>query len=118
VWLTKYSAIIIGCSPAFAVFIRKRLNGSKKASSHAHGYLKQLTNGDIELKNMVDARVRSERNDMDAYWDDIHGSREELAKNAGHVVASPPEQQDHEQSSGKCKTQYAIAHSTSRFWRG
>jgi hypothetical protein len=93
-------AIIIGCSPAFAIFIRNRINGSKKASSDAHGYLKQSNNEDFKLKSLNSQKSRPKRENMDAYWDDAHSSQEELAKNAGHGLARTREYHDEEQLSG------------------
>jgi hypothetical protein len=84
--LTKHSAIIIGCSPAFAVFIRKRINSSKRSGSHAHAYLKQPTLEDVKLKNIISPKPRPKRDNMEAYWDETHSSQEELAKNAGHTI--------------------------------
>jgi hypothetical protein len=84
--LTRYSAITIGCSPAFAVFIRKRINSSKRSGSHAHAYLKQPTHEDIKLKSIISPKPRPKRDNMEAYWDETHSSQEELAKNSGHTI--------------------------------
>jgi hypothetical protein len=77
---------MIGCAPAFAVFIRKRLNSSKKPSYDAHGYHKQPTNEDIKMRSVCSAKPRAKHDNMDAYWDDAHSSQEELAKNVGRIV--------------------------------
>lgn len=89
-------AIIIGCSPAFAVFIRKRLNSSKKPSYDAHGYLKHPTNEDVKLKSIVSAKSRAKRDHQDPYWHDAHSSQEELAKSAGRIVVRTTMHQDDE----------------------
>jgi hypothetical protein len=49
--LTRSIAILIGCSPAFAILIRKRINGSKP-SYNAQGYVKHGTD-DTKLKSIV-----------------------------------------------------------------
>jgi hypothetical protein len=89
---------MIGCSPVFAVFIRKRLNSSKSASYNAQGYIKQATSGDIRMKRMVGA---ANPDDMDRYWADAEGSQEELARNAGHIVVKTTVHEDDEQSNIK-----------------
>jgi hypothetical protein len=100
VQLTKLVAIIIGCSPAFAVFIRKRLNSSKKPSYNAEGYFKHPTKDNIQLKSIVGSKLRPDRDNMGAYWDDAHSSQEELAKSAGHIVVRTTLYQDNEQTGG------------------
>jgi hypothetical protein len=80
----NFTAIMIGCAPTFAVFIRKQLNSSKKPSYDAHGYLKQPTNEEIKMKSVCSAKPK--RDNMEAYWNDVHSSQEELAKSAGHIV--------------------------------
>jgi hypothetical protein len=88
---------MIGCSPVFAVFIRKRLSSSKKASYNAQGYIKQGTNEDIKMRSMVSATGRPKKRDnMNAYWADAESSQEELAKNAGHIVVRTTVHQDDE----------------------
>ncbi|CAO2647391.1 Nn.00g083130.m01.CDS01 [Neocucurbitaria sp. VM-36] len=93
-------AIIIGCSPAFAVLIRKRMNSSKKASYNAQGYLKQGTEDNIKMKSLVSSNGRGNR---DIYWDDTHSSQEELAKNAGRIVVKTTVHQDDGRASGISK---------------
>jgi hypothetical protein len=104
IWLTKYLAIIIGCSPAFAIFIRNRINGSKKASSDAHGYLKQSNNDEFKLKSMNSLKPRPKRENMDAYWDDVHSSQEELAKNAAIGLVRTRQHHDEEQATGSYRS--------------
>jgi hypothetical protein len=83
---------MIGCSPVFAVFIRKRLNSSKRASYNAQGYIKQATtSSDIKMKNIVST---AKPEDMDRYWADAEGSQEELARNAGDIVVRTVHQDD------------------------
>ncbi|KAH4033735.1 hypothetical protein HBI81_154470 [Parastagonospora nodorum] len=89
-------AIIIGCCPAFAVFIRKRLNSSKKPSYDAHGYLKQPTSDNIQLKSIVRAKPRQKNEIVDPYWDDRGSSQEELAKSAGRIVVRTTVYQNNE----------------------
>jgi hypothetical protein len=98
--LTRHIAIIIGCSPAFAVLIRKRLNDSKKRSYGANGYPKHATNEDVKLKNMVSSKVRPKRDNMDAYWDDNNSSQEELAKNAGQSATRATMHHDDDSRAG------------------
>jgi hypothetical protein len=78
-------AIIIGCSPAFAVFIRKTIN-SKKASYNAQGYIKHSTD-EIKLKSLTGPSTRPNRNN-ETFWNDGHSSQEELAKNDGIMVTT------------------------------
>jgi hypothetical protein len=95
-------AIVIGCSPAFAVFIRKRINSSKTRSYNAEGYLKQPINEDVMLKSIVISRSRHKRNDTDVslvYWNDAHSSQEVLAKSVGRIDAKSSSQRDDEHSS-------------------
>jgi hypothetical protein len=94
----NYAAIMIGCSPVFAVFIRKRLTSSKKASYNAHGYIKQTTNENIKMRSMVSATREPECDSIDAYWVDAESSQEELAKNAGHIVVKTTVHQNDEPS--------------------
>jgi hypothetical protein len=87
-----HAAIMIGCSPVFAVFIRKRLSSSKRASYNAQGYIKQATtSSDIKMKNMASM---AKPDDMDRYWADAEGSQEELARNAGDIVVGTTAHQD------------------------
>jgi hypothetical protein len=78
------------------VFIRKRLNSSKKPSYDAHGYLKQPTNDDIQLKSIVRAKPRLKNETVDPYWDDRGSSQEELAKGAGRIVVRTTVYQNNE----------------------
>jgi hypothetical protein len=99
--LIQLPAIIIGCSPAFAVLIRKRLNDSKKRSYGANGYPKKhLTNEDVKLKAIVSPKARPKRDNMDAYWDDNNSSQEELAKNAGQSATRATMHQDDDSRTG------------------
>lgn len=79
-------AIIIACSPSFAVFIRKSIN-TKKSSYNADGYVAQV-NEDIKLKSMASSSSRPKRNNRDVYWDDTHSSQEELARSSQHIVVT------------------------------
>ncbi|KAF2023677.1 hypothetical protein EK21DRAFT_80341 [Setomelanomma holmii] len=92
-------AIMIGCSPAFAVFVRKRLENSKKASYNAQGYMKHSRNEDIKMKSI--SASRPARDATDVYWGDTHSSQEELAKSAGPIILRTTIQQNSERSSGE-----------------
>lgn len=106
----NYTAIMIGCSPVFAVFIRKRLSSSKKASYNAQGYIKQATNVNIKMRTMVSSTGQPKRDNMDAYWADGGSSQEELAKHAGHIVVRTTVHQDDERSQIKvANSPYEIA---------
>jgi hypothetical protein len=94
--LTIFTAVIIGCSPAFAILIRNRLNTSKP-SYNAQGYAKQGTD-DIKMKSIVSSSVRPRRDNREPYWDDAHSSQEELAKHAGRIVVKTTVHQDDELS--------------------
>ncbi|KAH7396260.1 hypothetical protein BKA66DRAFT_557129 [Pyrenochaeta sp. MPI-SDFR-AT-0127] len=87
-------AIIIGCSPAFAVLIRKRINTSKKPSYNAQGYIKQGTD-EVKLKSLNSSNGRLKRDDINMYWEE-HSSQEELAKNAGQILVKTTVHQENE----------------------
>ena len=99
--LTHGIAIMIGCSPAFAILIRKRLN-TKKASYGAEGYMGQ-PNDSIKLKSTTSSAARPKR-DKDVYWDDTHSSQEELARNSAHSVVTTVLPLDDEQSRNTLRT--------------
>jgi hypothetical protein len=92
-------AIIIGCSPAFAIFIRKRINKSKKRSYNAEGYLKQPTNEDIKLKSILATKSQPKRNNTNVYWEDEYSSQEELAQSVGRIAIGTTLHQEDEHSS-------------------
>ncbi|KAH7071383.1 hypothetical protein BKA63DRAFT_578587 [Paraphoma chrysanthemicola] len=64
-------AIIIGCSPAFAVFIRRSIAKSKTAPHNAHGYIKQTTSEDLPLKHVAGSQIRPKSVNIELYWDNI-----------------------------------------------
>ena len=99
--LTISLAVIIGCSPAFAILVRKRSNASKP-SYNAQGYVKQASDN-IRMKSMVSSSIRLQGDNRDALWGDAHSSQEELAKNAGRIVVKTTVHQDDEISSYNCK---------------
>lgn len=90
-------AVIIGCSPAFAILIRNKINSTKKSSYNAQGYIKQGT-GDIKMKPIVSSSGRAKRDEIDTYWEDMHSSQEELAKNAGRIMVKTTLQQENERA--------------------
>ncbi|KAI4951900.1 hypothetical protein J4E91_003361 [Alternaria rosae] len=90
-------AIMIACSPAFASFIRKRIN-TPKPSYNAQGYFKQGT-GEIKMKSIICAPGRAKRDAADIYWDDTHSSQEELAGNSRRIIVKTTVHQDDEVSS-------------------
>ncbi|KAH8731846.1 hypothetical protein GQ44DRAFT_603720 [Phaeosphaeriaceae sp. PMI808] len=92
-------AIIIGCCPAFAVFIRKRFNSSKKASHNANGYVKQPKDEEIKMTSVVSSTSRPKRVNKDPYWNEDHSSQEELAANNRRIVETNITRQDNEQVS-------------------
>jgi hypothetical protein len=51
-------------------------------------------NEDIKLKGVRSLNPRSMCNNMCAYWDDLHGSQEDLAKTAGYIIARTPNHQE------------------------
>ncbi|OAL45166.1 hypothetical protein IQ07DRAFT_661946 [Pyrenochaeta sp. DS3sAY3a] len=90
-------AVIIGCSPAFAILIRNKINSTKKSSYNAQGYIKQGT-GDIKMKPIGSSSGRGKRDEIDTYWEDMHSSQEELAKNAGRIMVKTTLQQENERA--------------------
>jgi hypothetical protein len=88
---------MIACSPAFASFIRKCVNSSKP-SYNAKGYLKQGTE-DTKMKSIISSPGQPKRDTADIYWDNIHSSQEELAKNAGRIIVKTTVHQNDEISS-------------------
>ena len=99
--LTECTAIMIACSPAFASFIRKRINTSKP-SYNAQGYFKQGTD-EIKMKSIINAPGRAKRGDADVYWDDTHSSQEELAGNSRRIIVKTTVHQNDEVSSHPSK---------------
>ncbi|KAH7079611.1 hypothetical protein FB567DRAFT_501810 [Paraphoma chrysanthemicola] len=81
-------AIIIGCSPAFAVFIRRSIAKSKTTSHNAHGYTKQPTSEDLPLRHIATSPLRPKPANVELCWDNTHSSEEDLAKSASSIVIS------------------------------
>ncbi|KAH9882528.1 hypothetical protein J1614_000764, partial [Plenodomus biglobosus] len=73
-------AILIGCSPAFAILIRKRIN-TQRSPYNAEGYIKQPTD-EVKLKDISSSGSGPKPTLNDGYWDDTHSSQEELAGNS------------------------------------
>jgi hypothetical protein len=95
--LTCSIAILIGCSPAFAILIRKRINGLKP-SYNAQGYVKHGTDH-IKLKSIVSSSGRTRLDKSDPYWDCNNSSQEELARDARKIIVKTTLTQDDEISS-------------------
>ncbi|KAJ4987861.1 hypothetical protein SVAN01_06591 [Stagonosporopsis vannaccii] len=81
-------AVIIGCSPAFAVIIRKHLQ-TRHASRSGRGYNTQpSTSGDVKMKGMSSSAGRQRRVSNGAFWEEGHSSQEALAKDSGGILVT------------------------------
>ncbi|KAG9201969.1 hypothetical protein G6514_005164 [Epicoccum nigrum] len=83
-------AVIIGCSPAFAVIIRKHFQ-TRNASSRDQGY--HTASGDVNMKSMGSA-TRPRRAGNTSIWEDGHSSQEALAKDDGKISVTTTIHQD------------------------
>ena len=55
------------------------------------------------MESIVSSSVRPRRDNLNPYWDDVHSSQEELAKNAGCIMDKTTVHQDGEISSDDLK---------------
>lgn len=89
-------AVIIGCSPAFAVIIRKHFQ-TRNASSNGREYHTQHSaSGNVKLKSMGTSSGRPKHTSI---WDDGHSSQEALAKDGGRVSVTTSSHQGGERMS-------------------
>lgn len=89
-------AVIIGCSPAFAVIIRRYFQ-TRNASSAARQYnTQQSASGDVKMKSMGGAAGRPRHAGSTSIWDDAHSSQEALAKDDARVSVATTSHQDDE----------------------
>lgn len=91
-------AVIIGCSPAFAVIIRKHLQ--TRNASNGRGYNTQPSaSGDVKMKGMDGSASRQRRVSDIAFWEDGHSSQEALAKDGGGILVTTTVHQEGERMS-------------------
>ncbi|KAF2641382.1 hypothetical protein P280DRAFT_399230 [Massarina eburnea CBS 473.64] len=75
--LETSAAIMIGCAPTFAVFLRTQMSTKKSTD---------LPSGDnLKMKSNISTPARGARASH-PYWEVEHSSQEELAKDTGHVA--------------------------------
>jgi hypothetical protein len=83
-------AVIIGCSPAFAVIIRKHFqthNASSRDREH------HTASEDVNMQSMGSAR-RPRRVSNTSMWEDGNSSQEALAKDGGKISVTTTIHQD------------------------
>lgn len=81
-------AVIIGCSPAFAILIRRHFE-THNISYNGQGYRNQPFGlGDVGMHSLPSASTRSRRGSRNTFWDDGHSSQEELAKSDGGILVT------------------------------
>lgn len=83
-------AVIIGCSPAFAVIIRKAFQ-TRNESSRDQGH--HTVSGDVNMTSMGSVR-RPRRASNTSIWEDGNSSQEALAKDDGKISVTTTIHQD------------------------
>ncbi|KAF2279162.1 uncharacterized protein EI97DRAFT_371273 [Westerdykella ornata] len=91
-------AVIVGCCPGFAIFIRGLITSKKVSGSPYNGYARRRGSGEIfNMHSRVNAsRPKPEHHPRlpnalsNRLWDDAHSSQEELARDTGdrRIVAT------------------------------
>lgn len=87
-------AVIIGCSPAFAVVIRRAFQTRDAESRDRDGRTHPTADGGVKMVNVSGASERHRHASHTSMWGDEHGSQEALAKDGGEVSIATSVDQD------------------------